>query len=282
METPSTSPEQRANASQKWVIWALVLGLPAVLLAFTGLAVAGGPQIADFTPTMMIYVPLIEKHPTPTFTPTPTATPTPIWTATPTQPPAPPGGSTSVSGNISLDLGKKPGGGTYATYCENVWFLDWFHNDDQARSLSWTIQGVSLNGPGMNNVFHTSWSNTNSWFTLYPNYYGPLNAPTSGGGQWSDAVSGPGHTDTLITQPGNFTLTEAVCLSSFNSCTHNSGTWHSFNSVTFTAVTWNPPPPQSCPHPSAQAMAAQPIDPLAGCHLDTSDPQNIRMVCPSK
>jgi hypothetical protein len=251
------------SARHKRVIWAIVLGLPAVLLAFTGLAVAV-PMAADFTPTAFVYLPFVIRMPTPT--------PTPV------QPPAPPGGSTSVSGSLTLD--DQTPGKTYATWCEDVWFHEVFHNDDGARSMNWTILGVTVKGPGTD-LFHTSWSNQTSFFTDYPNCFGPGSMPcgsTSGAGAWRDAVGGY-RPDSQLFNPGTYTLTEAVCLSSFNDCLNSVG-WHTLSSVQFVEVDLISPTCNRTTKYRTTSVAS--TDPLAGCHLDLSDPQNVRMVCPGK
>jgi hypothetical protein len=272
-KSPPTSP-----LSQKWkiLLLLLVLPLPLALLGFSGLA-AAGPMLADFTPTVIIYLPVIVKVPTPTFTPTPPATSTPAASATPTQP-AYPGGSTSVSGSLTLDSNKP----TYADRCENVWFHQVIHNDDGGKTLNWGILGESVVGPGMN-VFHTSWSAPNASgqvFPLYPNCFGPNGMPcasNSGGGAAQDAIGGY-RPDSQLINPGTYSITEAICLSSYTACTHNAGTWRTLSSVSIVAVDWYDP---TC-NRTIIRTTVQSTDPLAGCHLDTSDPQNIKMVCPSK
>jgi hypothetical protein len=261
-----TSPRSRNRKLQ-----VLALALPLTLLAFTGFA-AAGPLLDDLTPTVAMFLPLVVRMTTPTATFTPVPSPTPVT-------PVPPTGSKSVSGALTREDPNKP---TYATRCEDVWFYELIHNDDGARALNWGILGVNVQGPNTN-VFHTSWSAPNEpgqMFTLYPNCYGPLGMPCAGsidGAKHRDAIGGY-RPDSRLINPGTYTLSMAICLSPYNVCP-SSGGWRVLSSVSIVAVDWYDP---SCNRTLAQAVPTPNSDPLAGCHLDLSDPQHAHMVCPGK
>jgi hypothetical protein len=70
----------------------------------------------------------------------------------------------------------------------------------------------------------------------------------------------------------------AICLSDFSACAGGAGTWRELSTVSIVAVDW-----AGCPAGPASAAAPTPTpDPLAGCRLDSSDPNRIHLVCPGK
>jgi hypothetical protein len=140
--------------------------------------------------------------------------------------------------------------------------------------------GVSVSGPNTN-FFHTSWSAPQQpyqMFMLDPNCYGPIGAPCGSGSAHHDGV-GAWKSDGRLMYPGQYRLDLAICLSPYDACADNRGTWRTLASHTITAVEW-----EGCNQvtPWAVVPAELTLQPLSGCHLDTGDPDHVRMVCPRK
>lgn len=267
---------RRQRARQ--MLWGLVLFVPLSLLVVSGL-VSAGPLLLDFTPTAYIYMPMVVRIMTPT--PAPTATSSVFVT------------TDHVSGQLTLE--DQTPGKTYAAKCEDVWHYDLIHNDDGSIPARWGIMGVNVIGPGIA-FFHTSWSadqqvKSNLTFTLNPGCYGPNgtgddNNPSAcntdaNSAKHRDLVGGR-QSDGRLMNAGDYQLTLAICLSPYTACTSGNGAWKSLSSVTIHVVDWYDP--VKCPEGPHSAAAPTPakVDPLAGCHLDLSNPNNIHMVCPGK
>ena len=270
----------RPRRKARRMLWVLALFAPFSLLVVSGLA-AAGPLLLVFTPTAYIYMPVILYMPTPT----PTATPMPTATS--------PGFVTTDHVSGQLTLADQTPGKTYAAKCEDVWHDDLIHNDDGSTPARWGIMGVNVSGPGTN-FFHTSWgadTQPGQVFRLNPGCYGPngMAADWNPNGCNTDANSakhrdavGGYRTDGRLMSPGEYQLTLALCLSPYSACINGSGTWKNLSSVTIHVVDWYDP--VKCPEGPHSAAAPTPTkpDPLAGCHLDLSDSNNIHMVCPGK
>jgi len=227
------------------------------------------------------------------FVPTPTLTPTRTPTVTPTPTATSPGFVTTdhVSGQLTLE--DQTPGKTYAAKCEDVWHYDLIHNDDSSLPARWGIMGVNVSGPNTN-FFHTSWAadaQPGQFFRMNPGCYGPNGyAPDWNPGACNtdpynarhyDAVGGY-RSDGRLMYEGYYQLTLAICLSPYNVCPGPGATWRNLSSVTIHVVDWYDP--VKCPEGPHVASVPTPAkaDPLAGCHLDLSDPRKIHMVCPGK
>jgi hypothetical protein len=223
----------------------------------------------DVTPTLWVYLPNVMRMPsatptasatvTPTPTATPTATPTHTTTPTPTLPAALP-----MVGDVRREDPNKP---SYATYIEDIWHWSWIRNDN-GRSVYFGILGVNVVNTtlgGSYQFFHTSWDGAGApsgALELYGNgCYGPNGIPCAG--RWEDGQ----HRDAVrVNEPGNYTMSLAICQSNFWACQQPGGAWQVLDSVTFVAVHWTPqaPGPTTTPEP---------------CRLITTDPRGVYLKC---
>lgn len=241
--------------------FALIMGfgvMVALMLVSLAQAAPGGSNV---TPTVWVYFPFMALYPTPTITNTPTPTQTQPPTATSTVPPA-----QNMGGGLRREEPNKP---SYATNIENIWHWFYIHNAN-ASTIYYGILGVNVvkNGGGYG-FFHTSWSGQlapNGVLSLNGGCFGPSGCQGSpGSAELRDTV--------IVAQPGDYSMTLAICQSSFNGCLEPSGSWQNLASVSFTAIDWTPTP-------NIPGSASTPMPPQTEpCQLITDDPAGTYLKC---
>lgn len=234
--------------------------LAALMLVSLAQAAPGG---AGLTPTVWVYFPFMALYPTPTFTNTPTATATATSTATPTATATVPPPQ-NMAGGLRREEPNKP---SYATNIENIWHWFYIHNPN-ASTVYYGILGVSVYKDAGYNFFHTSWSGQlapNGVLSINGGCFGPSGCQGSpGSAELRDTV--------IVAQPGDYTMTLAICQSSFNGCLEPSGSWQNLASVTFKAIDWTPMPPPD--------GVSTPVPPQTEpCQLITDDPAGTYLRC---
>lgn len=248
-------------------MFGLIIGLgclAALMLVSLAQAAPGG---VGLTPTVWVYFPFVALYPTPTITntPTPTVTPTPSATpsATATVPPA-----QNMAGGLRREEPTKP---SYATNIEDIWHWFYIHNPN-ASTVYYGILGVNVvKDAGGYSFFHTSWSGQ-----LAPNGVLSINGGCFGpGGCWGTSGQAELRDTVKVAQPGDYTMTLAICQSSFDGCLQPSGSWQNLASVTFTAIDWTPTPPPPMPD-----VVSTPMPSLTEpCQLITDDPAGTYLRC---